>query len=424
MADFYVKASGSNTAPYDTWAKAATSLATACAATANGDRVFMDSAMVEAVTATTAYSLGAKTVVVSTADTTNMPPTTVDAGATIDSTATASAIQIRTIAGIYYGMHWKTGNAGATQTQRHNGKHYSSTFERTYAGDLSFDQIRTENCIFVNGAGVTTKISPANSWYWKSVNDSFFATGGVPNPVFLRGGGSLEIVGGDLSACNTEIMDDWYGSESIMTLVNCSLHASATFPNGGTVETNECRVFNCAAGDNHYAMSHKDYWGSTNVLTSKYVTADGASYDGTNKACWVVAGSTRATVNHPYKSPWIEVYHDGVAAITPYLEILRDGSATPYTNAEVWVEFSYQGNTGSTKASFVNDSSGILGTPANQTNSALATTDWTGAGSPAWSGKVAPTASITPAEIGPLMARVCIAGNFTVYVDPQIRGRV
>jgi hypothetical protein len=42
MADYFVASGGTNTAPYDTWEKAATSLQTALtAATTNGDRVII-----------------------------------------------------------------------------------------------------------------------------------------------------------------------------------------------------------------------------------------------------------------------------------------------------------------------------------------------------------------------------------------------
>ena len=50
MADLYVAASGSNTAPYDTWAKAATSLVTAVNAMAAGDRLYVENLFQDAAT--------------------------------------------------------------------------------------------------------------------------------------------------------------------------------------------------------------------------------------------------------------------------------------------------------------------------------------------------------------------------------------
>ena len=52
----------------------------------------------------------------------------------------------------------------------------------------------------------------------------------------------------------------------------------------------------------------------------------------------------------------------------------------------------------------------------------MGTGSWTGESGTAWSGKLAPASSITPAEIGELRARVCVGlASATVYVDPQIR---
>jgi hypothetical protein len=136
-----------------------------------------------------------------------------------------------------------------------------------------------------------------------------------------------------------------------------------------------------------------------------------------------VASSANANFYSPYVTPWIPVYHDGTSAITPALEILRDGSATAYQDDEVWAEFSYQGTASSTRSTIVSDRMALLGTAANQGTGALAAGDWTGEGGTAWFGKLEP-ASITPAEIGHLSARVCVGEpSITVYVDPQVRER-
>jgi hypothetical protein len=181
-------------------------------------------------------------------------------------------------------------------------------------------------------------------------------------------------------------------------------------------------LYNCTSGDQHYHLQHHDAFGSTLVDTGIYAN-DGASYDGTNRCSWKIVTSAAATRNAPYVSPWVDVYHDGTSAITPYLEILRDGSATAFTDAEVWCEFSYQGTSGSTKGTSVHDRAAPRATPANQTASSLGASDWTGENATAWFGKLSPLASFTPAEIGHIRARVCVgAASATVYVDPRIRG--
>ena len=83
----------------------------------------------------------------------------------------------------------------------------------------------------------------------------------------------------------------------------------------------------------------------------------------------------------------------------------------------VWGEFSYQGTSGCRSSTIVNDRVTLLGTPAAQATG-MGTGSWTGESGTAWSGKLAPASSITPAEIGELRARVCVGlASATVYVD-------
>ena len=58
MADLYVYDTGSNTAPYDTVAKAATSLATAVLARGSGEKILMDYRHRENLSATVTYTPG------------------------------------------------------------------------------------------------------------------------------------------------------------------------------------------------------------------------------------------------------------------------------------------------------------------------------------------------------------------------------
>jgi hypothetical protein len=181
-------------------------------------------------------------------------------------------------------------------------------------------------------------------------------------------------------------------------------------------------AFNCDAGDNHYAMYHGDAFGETTVSTTVYANT-GASYDGTNKASWKIVTTANCNYYYPYVSPWMDVYHSGTSAISPYLEILRSGSTTKYQNDEVWGEFSYQGTSGSTKATIVSDRMVPLGTAADQTASSLGASNWTGEDATNNAYMKLESGSITPAEIGHLRARVCVGEpSITVYVDPLIRG--
>jgi len=213
---------------------------------------------------------------------------------------------------------------------------------------------------------------------------------------------------------------------------NCSLYSGVTVLATQTVENKSSAtawLFNCSSGDQHYHLQHHDAFGSTIVDTGIYAN-DGAQYDGTNRCSWKIITTKNCSYYTPYVSPWIDCYHSGTNAITPSLEILRNGSTTAYQDDEVWGEFSYQGTSGFPLATLVHDRKDLLASAADQTTG-MGKTSWMEAmGDPfdeadtAWSGKLSPTASITPAEIGHLRARVCVGEpSITVYVDPTIRGR-
>ena len=182
---------------------------------------------------------------------------------------------------------------------------------------------------------------------------------------------------------------------------------------------NEYFLYDCDTADNHYKFQHICYNGTTTVSTAIYAN-DGATYDvAGDKNSWIVAGNANTSRANPYVSPWITKYNEATSAVTPYLEVLRDGSTTAYKDTEVWAEFSVKTTSGYTIATIDRtDFGGHISAGTNQTTGGAT---WTGATTP-WMGKLSPSGTLTPAEIGHIQARVSVAGNFTVYVDPQIRG--
>lgn len=208
--------------------------------------------------------------------------------------------------------------------------------------------------------------------------------------------------------------------------INCELGAGVTplaTQTPATLGAGECWLYNCASGDTHYHIAHYNAFGSTTVDTGIY-SNDGATPDGgTTRTTWKVSGTSAASYYTPYISPWIDRYHSGTSAITPYLECLRNNSSgAVYTDDQVWSEWSYQGTSGYTLSTIVSDRMALAGTPADQTASSKTASDWTGETGTPGLFKLQPTSAITPAEIGHLRARVCVGGAYTVYVDPQIRG--
>lgn len=238
-------------------------------------------------------------------------------------------------------------------------------------------------------------------------------------------GGDILFRGCNLSKCTGTLLASQATKHLVVTMENCKLGTGVTplaTQSPANLSSGEIWLFNCDSDDQQYKIGHYNALGSTEVVTSIYAN-DGAQYDGTNRCSWKITGTAYSTIYTPYKSPWIDKYHSGSSAITPYLECMRDNSGgAVYGNNVVWSEWSYQGNTGSTQAKYADDRMTLLGTAADQTASSKTASDWTGETGTPGCFKLDSGAAITPAEIGHLRSRICVAGANTVYVDPTLRG--
>jgi hypothetical protein len=286
--------------------------------------------------------------------------------------------------------------------------------------------VKLVNCqVDFNGTGQSLR---ANVGLAEVEGLSGTGSGSTPTRVFLQGaiGRDIRCEGCDFSFAGSGDLVSDAGSFGSATyyFANCKLPTGSVMVAQTTIlnkSGTEVLLFNCSTGDAHHQFGHYDALGSTVAQTTIYAN-DGAKYDGSAGVALAITTTGNCSFYTPYVSPWIDKYHAGTSAITPTLEILRDGSATAYQNDEVWGEFSYQGTSGSTRATIVNDRMALLGSPADQTTGSLGAAGWTGENATAWFGKLNPTSTVTPAEIGHLRARVVVGEpSITVYVDPTIR---
>jgi hypothetical protein len=144
---------------------------------------------------------------------------------------------------------------------------------------------------------------------------------------------------------------------------------------------------------------------------------------------WEVATTSNAGRANVFETPWVDWYNAGTSAITPYIECLRnDGTATAYSDQQVWAEFSFKNTSSSPLASgYVSDRDGLVdfaqGTNSSAQAAGAGTGSWTiaSSNSPA-SFKCDSGGSITPTQAGYIRGRIVVAQpSITVYVDPQIR---
>ena len=288
----------------------------------------------------------------------------------------------------------------------------NSTFRFGQTSQKIAPHAKTEiiNCsISADGSAITTIFSPASNFY-----------------------GEINVIGCDFSAASStaNIVESTATSAYSLRLVNCRLPSSYALMSRAAVAPNqssgEVYLFDCAGGDTHYNFAHADMLGETVIDTGIYIS-DGVSPDGgTTKTTWKITTTANVSYKSPYYSPWIDRYHSGTSAITPYLEGLRSSASdsaasTTAQDDEVWARWSAKATSGYTNSTVTDDRMVLLGSPADQTSTKTGS-DWTGEQTYYSTFKLqAP--SMTPAEVGHLRAQVCCAiPSTTIYVDPAIRG--
>ena len=432
----YVKHTGSNTSPYETWAKAATTLKTAADASAASDIIYIADDHAETPAVDTVYTFAAN-VRVLVVDDAAEPPTTLATGASIDASATAGVDLSFRGTGLYiYGLSVKNGGS-TTQASLNlcNAALNLATFEKcTFAlGNTHASSpivfgvtgakifVETIECIFnwIHGNGGLNCSGP-----WRSYGDDFYGAGStaVPTVLWKIISEAFDFIceGGDLSDITSTLLDSSVTAPMQVRFNRCKFNSGVTIWSPTSDGQGEVWIQDSTSGDEHWHFKHLTYRGTTVAATAIYPTG-GAKYDGTNPVSFTVAGTANATPALPYYTPWFERYHAGTSAITPYLEAVRDGSATKYTLAEVWPEWIAKTTAGSTRGTFYSRRSRI-GTPGANDSSSLGAGDWTGESGTAAFMKLQHSATFTPAELGHISVRIGVSGNYSLVLDPYIRG--
>jgi len=444
MASLFVSSTGSNTSPYDTWAKAATTFATAIAATASGDIVAVDAASPPAdIAATTTWTFVSNCSVIASTNsgTSTITPTTM--GTTTYLGASGATSYGITLAGAFkvyfYGITFR--NSGTTNQSitlnSTDGGHFE--FESCYiwlgttnvSSNIQIGAVtNTATQSFTTFKNTTFRISAtaqglscssAVEFYGGSVSNA----GSIPTTLFKAGNNaqSISATGFDVSYGGSgTLVGSQTSSAAKFTFVQCKLGSGMTAMATQTPANKSSAsvwLFDCNSGDTHGMFGYYDAFGSCISNTGIYFTTGAAAQS------WQIDTTSNCSFGTPFTSPWVSWYNTSTSAITPRFEILRDGSTTAYTDAQVWGEFSIKDNTGVVTPTFFNDrqalSAWVAGTAGTSQATGAGTGSWTGKGASAWSGKVDSSSAATPAENGHIRGRVVVgAASITVYVNPQI----
>jgi hypothetical protein len=435
VATYHCWSGGSNTAPYDTWAKAATTFTTAVgAASANGDVIKVHSSHTEELAADTTYTFLANVAVVCVnKDAADVLASMSTAAWIGNSTANRSLTIVGARKLYFYGITFRTAGATADSISigadgghyefencwLWNGNTHTTSFIRFGANDAQ-QFVRLRGCFLRFGNAAQSLLVSSNT---VCEGTTVVVSGSAPTNLVQftsldPGGASILFEDCDLSHCTGNLVGDATSVAAVATFRSCRMGtgfvplASQTVANRSGAEV---WLFDCASDDTHMEFGYANALGTLTLDRSIYFTSGAAALS------WKIVTTANAGFYTPFFGPWINLYHTGTSAITPYLEILRDGSATAYEDNQVWADFSAKVISGRTIGTLSTDRMTVLGTPANQ-DAGAGTGSWTGENATAWSGKLVAPASVTPAEIGYLKARPVVgAASITVYVDPQIR---
>jgi hypothetical protein len=445
MANRFVSGTGSNTSPYDTWAKAATTLATAITGSSADDVFVIDAASPGAdVTGTTTWTfLGNASVIASTnSGTSTITPTTMGTTTWLGSVSSFGL----TVTGAYkiyfYGITFRTG--GSTSA--------SITLNSADGGHFVFDSCYIWMGTTNSTSRLTFGAASATFNNYTNLYNTTIRFGNVSQGILASG--DVEIFGGDISsagsATTTLFLAQGQSHNVSLTGTNLS-HITGTLvgsnaSSGTTYKFSQCRfgssvtvlatqtpankssakafVFDCSDGDTHGLFGYYDAFGSIVSDTGTYLTAGAAGQS------WQITTTANCSFGTPFVTPWINLYNSGASATTYKLELLRNnGTASAYGDASVWGEFSVKDNSGFTNSDIFTDrqaladwAAGTAGSTSGRTG--VGTGSWTigSSNSPA-SFIVDSGTTITQAEAGHIRARVAVGATSVsnLFLDPQIR---
>ena len=443
MAKIFCSSTGSNTAPYDTWAKAATTFITALGqATSDGDVVAVDATNPPAnVTANTTWQIPARIHVTASTNSgvDTITPTTMGFSTWLGYSA-SSAFSL-TIQGTpmvtMYGLTFRIGSSGSS---------LNFTVGNSDGSNYNFD-----NCIFWMNAGASTALNfgLVSSGFNSSMRlvNSTIRFGAVGQAINVRG--SFEGVGGGISSAGSAPTTLFAGTDRTTTVrwahadlshvtgtlvgnqasSSCEFHFIQPKLGAGVTILGTQSVANLSSGSAWIYDGASDGTDGRfeyhNALGSIITDSSIKFTGGAAGQSWKIITTANASGVSPFITPSIDLFHDATSSITPRLEILRDGSATAYTDAEVWGEFVAKITSGAMPGTLYTDRQALADLYAGTAGTAQAagSDTWDGENATHWAGKVDSGSSLTPAEPGALRGRLCVAvASVTdLYLDPFIR---
>jgi hypothetical protein len=438
MANRFISASGSNTSPFDTWAKAATSTTTALAdciaQMTTGDSLWIDKTFVLSNASSQTMTFPGTDPLpnfIYSATNTGSAPVAADiaAGATITTTGSSSqtwngafyiyGVTVNVASGAAGSIGFTAGSVVGSQYWDNCSVHMKSTSGSstinvaTYSGGnkVTFNNTPME----FNTATSALNTASAGLFIWQNTPNALIA-GTIPTAL-VNASGRYIFDGNDMSAITSgsKFINPGANPFGISMLVrNCKISGSgAVFQ---TLATGATRGFfvdavACDSSGSTAAQVRRRYEGNLDVSTTVYNNAS----DGTTAHSWTVVTTANCTRAFPFDC--FEIDHWAAAGTYASSFVYLTSADATLTNADVWVDVEYLGSGASPVASVVTSAPATVIT----TGSSLA------ASSPAWAhGSLGhdyqiAIPSFTTALAGYVRIRIKVAkASLTLNIDPAI----
>ena len=449
MTVYYVDDGGSSTAPYDTWAKAAPTLAALVAGaptaiTTGGNVVYFGADSISSGDGTTAF-IG---------PTTGGPVYFISATVGTTTYAKSSSNQIlpanstgNSFTGnfAWFGIQWGASTAD------------NIVFKNSDAASAAQSFIYTEDCTFKPGSNRTLILASGNSsasWGRQkhvrptvsAINDSgaqsaafinlsnqsgsielhdasFVDSSSHRTGVVISGGtatdGPHEFSGADFSSLSSvSAIFNIANMQGKIIASHCKTAASPTWNTGALNAVSVLSITNSGSADDPTFLRYVDYFGTITSDTTNYRNS-GATVEGTNVS-WKMVSTANCYPQAALQTPWMygAISATGSKTFTTY--ITQDGGAGDLNDNDVWLEVEYLGTASGAKSALGSDRcsiSGFYSAAAAQTDDATST--WAGTITATYMQSLAVTATVN--ETGLYRARVVLGkASTTIYVDPLV----
>ncbi len=441
MTTYFVDDGGSSTAPYDTWAKAATSLSALDDAVsfASGDIVYIGHDHVCQYThaanrTITGPTSGLPTVIISA--TTGSDPPTYQKSST-DQIDTSEGAYSLTFDGSFalYGVRVKSGTA---ITIVPDGNEFGALVDCTLAP--SADQ--TISLGSVNGRVVAVNVTidltadgttPRSTAVFKTIGPAdieiigltFINAGYRTGTIFENANNDaiVSVAGADFSGFTSSTLCEVFLPTAYgkWTFSNCKTAATWSPMNNNVNSHQWLEFYNCGPEAAQTYLFLSTLPGTARSSTSIYRTGGATFGTSDTPASWLITTTASCSESSPFYTPWMYGVIETAGSRTFDLYVTND--TADFTDAEVWLEIEYHATAGDPRWTLASDQRATITTTAAAQDDDTTST-WTGSG-PAYTYKQRLRVTATVGEEGLYRARVAvgvasIASSRYFYVDPRV----